>query len=93
MKTPIKDTITATQLRKNLDEVLELAASGRRITITHRFKKPVEIRALEDSSTSRTSQLRGLAIFDSAPKKPFPYDTSKPLKALYKESIAKKYGF
>jgi antitoxin (DNA-binding transcriptional repressor) of toxin-antitoxin stability system len=86
-------TIGAKELRLHLDQVLDRVLGGEEIIISHRFKKPVKLSAVHTSSASNKSQkLQGLRAFDAAPKRDSPFDTSKSIKELYADSIAKKHG-
>ncbi len=85
-------TITATELRKNLDDVLARVERGQEIVVKHRFYKPV--RLVREESTlarSRHAGLERIMQLHKTGKVKFGYDVEKPLKELYADSIAKKY--
>jgi len=83
-------TIGAKELRLHLDKVFDRVLDGEDIIVNHRFKGPVKISAVHPP-TKNTDKLAGLRAFDAAPKSPSPFDKTKSLKELYRESIAKKY--
>jgi hypothetical protein len=83
-------TITATELRKNLDEVLARVEAGQEITVKHRFRMPV---VMSSQVAKKPPGMPGLDAFLAIPRKPSTLDHSKSIKQLYAESIGKKYGF
>ena len=86
-------TIGVKELRLRLDEVFDRALNGEDIVVSHRFKKPIRLSAVQDSSSVRKHQpLAGLQAFTVATKKPSPFNSTKPLKELYYESISHKYS-
>jgi prevent-host-death family protein len=84
-------TIGAKELRQNLDQVLDRVLSGEDIIVSHRFKRPIRLTSADTKPTNIKDRVRGLEVFDKAPKKPYKFDNSKPIKDLYDESITKKY--
>ncbi len=85
-------TIGAKELRQQLDKVFDRVLSGEDVIVNHRLKGPVRISAVHVPAADTAKRLAGLEAFDAAPKRPSPFDSSQPLKELYKESIAKKYA-
>ena len=86
-------SIGAKELRLHLDQILDEVLSGEDIILNHRFKGPVKLTAVQSSSTSsHFGKLAGLAAFDAAPKRKSPFNSSAPVKELYRGSIAKKYA-
>lgn len=85
-------TITATELRKNLDSVLSRVGAGQKIIVTHRFRKPVVIQNIEPEMSNQKKRLDGLKTLEKARLRPSPFDPNKSIKELYRESMSKKYG-
>ena len=84
-------TITATELRKNLDDVLLKVSRGQEIVVTHRFRGSVKLSAAY--AKPQAHKRTGLEAFFKATKlAEFDFDVNRPLKELYRESMAKKYG-
>ena len=84
-------TIGAKELRQHLDRVLDQVLAGEDIIVSHRFKSPVRMSALNAPSGKR-ERLAGLRAFDAAPKSGVSFDKHKSVKELYNESITKKYA-
>jgi antitoxin (DNA-binding transcriptional repressor) of toxin-antitoxin stability system len=86
-------TISAKELRNNLDAILERVNAGEDIVIKHRFKEPVKLSALHPPKNKADKQhLPGLAAFEAAPKKPVSFDPKKSVKEIYHELLDKEYG-
>ena len=86
-------TITATELRKNLDDVLLKVSRGQEIIVTHRFRGSVKLSAAyEKPKTHKRTGLEALAEAHKNKEIVFSYDVNRPLKELYRESMAKQYG-
>ncbi len=84
-------TIGAKELRAHLDQVLDRVLAGEEVVVKHRFKQPVRLSPAEPKLQNR-QPLAGLRAFDAAPKQPSPFDPNAPIKEIYRDSIAKKYG-
>jgi len=84
-------TISAKELRNNLDSILERVNAGEEIIVKHRFKEPVLLRAYTPKKPTKEI-LPGLAAFDRAPRKKVTIDPSKSYKQIYREHLDKKYG-
>jgi antitoxin (DNA-binding transcriptional repressor) of toxin-antitoxin stability system len=85
-------TIGAKELRVHLDQVLDRVLKGEDIIVSHRFKAPVRLSAVETSSDIQKRQaLAGLRAFEAAPKKSLSFDSKKSVKELYHESITRKH--
>lgn len=85
-------TISAKELRTNLDSILERVNAGEEIIVKHRFREPVVLRSYSKKVTPKAGTLPGLAIFDRAPKKKLNLDPNKSLKQLYHEHLDEKHG-
>ena len=86
-------TITAKELRTNLDGVIEEVLHGKSIVVKHRFKDPIQLTAYRPTprKPNNSTTTPGLAAFDNAVKKPHTFDSNKSIKQLYHESLNKKY--
>jgi hypothetical protein len=86
-------TISAKDLRTNLDQILDKVANGEEILVSHRLKKhPIRLSAVYTTGKGDSKEkFSGLKTFDSAPKKPSPYNPDSSLKELYRQSISEKY--
>ncbi len=87
-------TINTTELRHNLDDVLDKVAAGQEVVVTHRFKSPVVIRSValnNQPQTANKKPLAGLRAFLHSSKHPSPYAPHTSIKELYHESLNKKY--
>lgn len=88
-------TVTAKELRNNLESILERVNAGEEIIVKHRFKDPVIIRnyktepIVEDNPNALPP---GLAALYKAPRKKAYTDEHKSFKELYYEDMRKKYG-
>lgn len=89
-------TITAKELRNNLDNVLDRVLDGEQITIKHRFKDPVVLSAPQSEALARHQQAKSKAL-DSArqlrgavtiPQHLLTGD----LKQAYRQHLDEKYG-
>lgn len=88
-------TVTAKELRANLDDILTRVNAGEEVIITHRFKKPVVLRNFvqEKKKVHTAGQLPpGIAAFLKAPKKKIQLDPNKSFKEIYYEDMEQKYG-
>ncbi|MEI6481565.1 MAG: type II toxin-antitoxin system Phd/YefM family antitoxin [Candidatus Saccharibacteria bacterium] len=84
-------TITAKELRNNLDSILERVNAGEEIIVKHRFRDPVRLvpnNAIKDTG----KKMIGLAALDNAPRKEYFLDPNKSYKELYHDALDKKYG-
>lgn len=85
------NTIKATELRNQLEEVFDKVNGGQEVIVTHRFKQPLKLEPIMPPPKNKTA-LSGLKTFDEAAKQPSPYSSKTSLKDLYSKSIAKKYA-
>lgn len=86
-------TISAKELRNNLDSILERVNAGEEIIVKHRFRDPVVLSALPANKKPQASgRLPGLAAFEAAPKNNHTFDTTKSVKKLYHDILDEKYG-
>jgi antitoxin (DNA-binding transcriptional repressor) of toxin-antitoxin stability system len=81
-------TIGAKEFRLHMNEVLDRVLQGEEIVVQHRLKGPVRLSAVRQKPSNGVT---GLQAFDTAAKKPSPYDPHKNLKDLYHDSLTKKY--
>jgi antitoxin (DNA-binding transcriptional repressor) of toxin-antitoxin stability system len=86
-------TIGAKEFRLHLSQIFDRVVKGEEIIVNHRFKGPIRLRAVHDSSANlKERTLEGLKAFDMAKKTKSPYDPNKSIKELYDVSISKKYS-
>ena len=87
-------TITAKELRTNLDSIIERVNAGEEIIVKHRFRKPIHLVSenQRNSKPQEKNELIGLAALDNAPRKEHSLDPNKSYKELYHERLDKKYG-
>lgn len=84
-------TIGAKELRQHLDEIFDRVLNGEDVIVSHRFKKPIRLSAVQSDPLKKAGKLAGLQAFDAAPKRPAPFEPSKSIKELYSESIKKEH--
>jgi hypothetical protein len=84
-------TIGAKELRLHLDEIFDRVLNGEDVIVHHRFKEPIKLSAVHAGGPKSNGKLAGLRAFDSAPKRPSPFDPMKSVKELYSETISKKH--
>jgi len=86
-------TITAKELRDNLESIAKRVSSGEHIKVTYRHK-PVFTLTPSFSSPDKVAsrKMPGLEAFDKAPSKGYMFDKNKSIKQLYHESLVEKYG-
>lgn len=86
-------TISAKDLRTNLDGVIEEVLQGKSIVVKHRFKDPIELRAYRPikKRSPVDSTTPGLTAFDNAIKKPHKFDSNKSIKQIIHEELDKQY--
>ena len=82
-------TISAKELRDNLDSIVQRARNGEKIRVTYRGKAAFII---QPEPNLRQPRLKGLKAFLAAPKQPIPFDQDIPMKELYRASIASKHS-
>ena len=85
------NTITAKELRDNLQAITKRVQAGEHIQVTYRNKPSFKIEPI--NNLVKSDKLAGLNAFLKAEKKPVSkrYQTGD-LKKLYAEDMAKKYG-
>lgn len=86
-------TITATYLRNNLEDVMGQVVNGKEFIVSHRFKGAMKLS--RSSTEPKRKPMEGLKLIDKLHKEgklKFDFDVNRPLKELYEESMAKKYG-
>jgi antitoxin (DNA-binding transcriptional repressor) of toxin-antitoxin stability system len=86
-------TITATYLRNHLDDVMSQVVQGKEFMVSHRFKGVMKLsRATEESKRKPMEGLKAIIKLQEEGKIKFDFDVNRPLKELYAESMAEKYG-
>lgn len=85
-------TITAKELRDNLEEIVMRVQNGEQLQLTYRSKPVLTIAPIQPEQQKSRKKLAGLDAFDKAPKKPSPFDPNKSFKELYHEHLEEKYG-
>ena len=81
-------TITAVELRNNLESILKRVMAGEEIRVTYRHKPAIRL----SSDAPRKLRMAGLDALDKAPRKGYVFDETKTWKELYHEHLEEKYG-
>ncbi len=81
-------TITAVELRNNLEALLRRVMAGEEIRVTYRGRPAVRL----SSDTPKKTRMEGLDAFLAAPRKMSTLDPNKSFKELYHEHLDRKYG-
>lgn len=87
-------TVGAKEFRLNMNKLLDEALAGQEIIIQHRFKQPVRL-TRDDSARQGNGASLAQVLRDLRPRidqHQASLSAKKSLKALYRESMAKKYG-
>lgn len=87
-------TITAKELRDNLESIGKRVSMGEHIKVTYRHKPIFTLIpsfSLPDKKSSH-DKMPGLAAFDKAPSRDHVFDKNKSIKELYHELLEEKYG-
>jgi len=91
----IMNTITAKELRDNLQDVIKRVSAGEHIQVTYRNQPKIRLEPTNASKGETTrARFAGLELLKKAQKNasiPERYRTGD-LKQLYREDMAKKYG-
>lgn len=83
-------TITAVELRKNLEDIIKRAMAGETFRVTYRQRPAIKIST--DVPESTPPRMSGLDAFLAAPRKKSTLDPNKSFKELYHEHLEEKYG-
>ena len=83
-------TITAVELRNNLEDIVKRAMAGETFRVTYRRDKVLRLTA--DKPKELPKRMSGLDAFNKAPRKGYKYDETKSWKELYGEMLEEKYG-
>ena len=84
-------TITAVELRRNLESILKRVMAGEDIRVTYRHQPAVKLTSDLDKK-SRIQRMHGLDVLDAAKRKGYKFDETKSYKELYHEHLERKYG-
>ena len=82
-------TITAVELRNNLESIIKRAMAGENFRVTYRRGAAVKISA--DTPTGRQQYTDGLDAFLASPRKKSTLDPNKSFKKMYHEHLERKY--
>lgn len=82
-------TLTATDLRNNLDDVMKRVSSGQELILTHRFYGSIKLSPIDRPQSSE--RLAGLEVFVASSKRKHNLPNKKSIKDIYDESISAKY--
>ncbi len=82
-------TITAVELRNNLESIIKRVMAGEDVRVTYRNRPAVKISS--DIKKANT-QASGLDAFLAAPHKPSTLAQDNSYKQLYHEHLGEKYG-
>ena len=83
-------TINAVELRQKMAEIFKRVEGGEEIAVTYRNRPPIKLVAVEPTMPKH-KPLSGLDALNSAPRKGYSFDPSKPYKEIYHEHLAEKY--
>lgn len=83
-------TITAVELRNNLESIVKRAVAGETFRVTYR--RDTVLRLTADTPKGLPKRISGLDAFLAAPRKKSTLDPNKSFKELYHEHLEQKYG-
>lgn len=84
-------TITALELRNNLESIIKRVMAGEEIAVTYRHQPAVRLTA-DTVKPKKHKKMSGLDAFLASPRKKSPFDPNKSFKELYHEHLEEKYG-
>ena len=84
-------TITALELRNNMEAIIKRVMAGEEIAVTYRHQPAVRLSA-DVAKPKSGKKMSGLDAMLAAPRKKHTFDPNKSMKELYHEMLDKKYG-
>ncbi len=82
-------TITAVELRNNLEGIIKRVMAGEEIRVTYRQRPAIR---LVTDAPKKPARMAGLDAFLASPRQKSTLDPEKSFKELYHEHLEEKYG-
>jgi len=85
-------TITAKELRDNLNEIAKRVSAGENIRVSYRNRPVFDIKPVTEERAPKKGTMPGLEALLKIPRKPSTLDPNKTIKRIYHEMLDEKYG-